>query len=113
MILVVLAALCLVTVPVTGGHLSRLGELRLRWLWLAPLALAVQVLIVTVAPSGDRSLHTAVHIGSYVLIGIFVCANLRVRVPGRSRPERCRTRSRSWRTEALCPRRRPRCGSPG
>ncbi len=78
MILIVLAALCLVTVPLTGGHLSRLGELRLRWLWLAPLALAAQVLIVTVAPNGDRSLHTAVHVGSYVLIGIFVCANLRV-----------------------------------
>ena len=54
------------------------AELRLRCLWLAPLALAVQVLIVTIAPDGNRSLHTAVHIGTYVLIGIFLCVNLRL-----------------------------------
>lgn len=78
MILVILAAVCLITVPLTGGHLGRLAELRLRCLWLAPLALAVQVLIVTIAPDGNRSLHTAVHIGTYVLIGIFLGVNLRL-----------------------------------
>lgn len=75
MILIVLAALCLLTVPLSGGHLGRLGELRLRWLWTAPLALGLQVLIVTIAPGGDRTLHAAVHVGTYVLIGVFLWAN--------------------------------------
>ena len=39
MILFGLAALCLISVPLTGGKLSRLAKLQLRWLWTAPLAL--------------------------------------------------------------------------
>jgi hypothetical protein len=75
MILVVIAALCVITVPLTGGSIGQLGKLRLRWLWLAPVALAVQVLIVTIAPGGSHSLHAAVHIGTYVLLGVFLVAN--------------------------------------
>jgi hypothetical protein len=74
-ILIVLALLCVVTVPLTGGSLSRLGDLRLRWLWAAPAALAVQVVIVTIAPGGSETLHAATHIGTYVLIGVFLWAN--------------------------------------
>ena len=75
MILIVLAALCALTVPLTGGRLGRLAELRLRWLWLAPLALGIQVLIVTIAPGGNATLHAAAHITTYVLIGVFLWAN--------------------------------------
>lgn len=75
MILIVLAALCVITVPLTGGSLGRLGELHLRWLWLAPVALAVQVVIVTIAPGGNMTLHAASHIGTYLLIGLFVWVN--------------------------------------
>ena len=77
MILVLLAGLCLVSVPLSGGSLRRLGELRLRLTWTAPLALALQVLIVTVAPDGHRPLHVAAHIASYALIALFLFANLR------------------------------------
>ena len=77
MILVLLAGLCLVSVPLTGGSLRRLGELRFRLAWTAPLALALQVLIVTIAPGGHRPLHIAVHIASYSLIALFLFANLR------------------------------------
>jgi hypothetical protein len=76
MILVILAAICLITVPLTGGRLGRLADLKLRCLWVAPLALALQVVIVTVAPDGHHSLHTTVHILTYVLIGVFLVANL-------------------------------------
>ena len=34
MILIVAAALCALSVPLTGGSLGRLAELRLRGLWL-------------------------------------------------------------------------------
>ena len=80
MILVVLAALCLASVPLAGGSLRRLGELRLHLAWAAPVALALQVLIVTIAPDGHRPLHIAAHIASYALIAAFLCAN--VRQPG-------------------------------
>jgi hypothetical protein len=78
MILIVLAILCLITVPLTGGRLRRLSELRLRGVWTAPLALALQVLIITVAPNGHPQLHVAVHIATYVMIGAFLAANRRV-----------------------------------
>ncbi len=78
MILIVIAALCLISVPLSGGHLRRLSELRLRGVWTAPLALALQVLITTVAPGGNRLLHIAIHIATYVMIGLFLLANRRI-----------------------------------
>jgi Family of unknown function (DUF5317) len=78
MILIVIAALCAISVPLTGGRLGRLSELRLRGVWTAPLALALQVLIITVAPSGHPRLHIAVHIATYVMVGAFLAANRRV-----------------------------------
>lgn len=77
MILVVLAGLCVITVPLTGGRLRRLAELRLRWLWMAPAALALQVLIVTIAPGGNAAAHAVIHVGTYLLIGVFLWANRR------------------------------------
>jgi hypothetical protein len=77
-ILILLAVLCLVSVPLTGGSVRRLGDLHFRLTWTAPVALALQVLIVTIAPDGHRSLHVAIHIASYVLIAAFLCANLRL-----------------------------------
>lgn len=78
MILIVLAALCLATVPLSGGSLARLGELPLRRPWAAPLALAVQVLIVTIAPGGNHAVHALAHIGTYLLLGLFLWANRRI-----------------------------------
>jgi hypothetical protein len=74
-ILIVLAALCLLTVPLTGGRLGRLTDLRLRAIWISPLALALQLMVTTVAPGGNRSWHVAIHIATYGLIGIFLWAN--------------------------------------
>jgi hypothetical protein len=79
-ILIVLAVLCLVTVPLFGGRLLRLAQLRVRALWLGPLALALQVVIVTIAPGGSPTLHAAIHVLTYVLIGIFLALN--IRIPG-------------------------------
>jgi hypothetical protein len=72
-------ALCLLTVPLTGGKLMRLGDLRLRVPGLAVGGIAVQVLIVTVAP-GDAlaGLHAPLHVLSYGLLGAFGWVNRRV-----------------------------------
>jgi hypothetical protein len=74
-ILIIIAALCVISVPLADGSLARLSGLRLRGLWVAPVALALQVLITTIAPDGHRTLHVAVHIATYGLIGIFLLAN--------------------------------------
>jgi fermentation-respiration switch protein FrsA (DUF1100 family) len=77
-ILIVLAGLCLLSVPLAGGRLHRITELRLRALWLGPLALAIQLTVTTVAPGGNHTLHAAIHIATYVMIGVFLWANRRL-----------------------------------
>lgn len=79
MILFLLAAACLISVPISGGRLSRLADLELRCAWAAPLALGLQVLIITVAPGGNSSMHAAAHLGTYGLGGLFLWANRHLR----------------------------------
>jgi hypothetical protein len=78
MILIVLAALALASVPLLGGDLRRFAHLELRWLWLAPLALAVQVLILNVLPGGSHAVHALVHVATYALLGAFIWVNRRL-----------------------------------
>lgn len=78
MILFVIAGLCLLTVPLAGGRIGRLADVRLHAIWLSPLALGLQLVIVTLAPGGNRPVHAAIHIATYVLIGAFLWANRRL-----------------------------------
>lgn len=78
MILVAAALACVASVPLTGGRLSRVAELRLRWLWAALAALALQVVLTTLAPSGSPVLHEVLHVASYVLAGGCIVANRRI-----------------------------------
>jgi hypothetical protein len=78
MILIVLAIVCLLTVPLTGGSLGELATLRLRWLWAAPSALIVQVIITEVIAGDNRSILEWAHIASYVLLVAFLWANRRI-----------------------------------
>src|SRR3954466_5886791 len=71
--------LLLVTVPVAGGRLSRLSEVQLRGLWLVAVAFAIQVLLVTVFPSGHPTLHRAAHIATYGLAAGCILRNLDLR----------------------------------
>ncbi|MGH2915341.1 MAG: DUF5317 domain-containing protein [Solirubrobacteraceae bacterium] len=75
MILIALALLCLASVPLTGGHLSRLASARVRGTWIPVLALALQVVIITIVPGGSPSAHRALHIATYAMIGLFLVAN--------------------------------------
>jgi hypothetical protein len=78
MVLIALALICVATVPLTGGNLARLADLRLRGLWIPLLALAVQVIITVVVPTGSMALHRGLHIATYVMIGLFLWANRRL-----------------------------------
>ena len=75
MILIALAGLCLLTVPLAGGDLRRLADLRLRGAGLPVAALAAQVIITVIAASGSPGLHRAVHLGTYAVLGAFLWFN--------------------------------------
>ncbi len=78
--LLVLAAIALVlTVPLAGGRLSRLADVRLRATWTVFLSVAIQVGITTVAAKGNHALHVALHLFSYVLAAWFLLANRHLR----------------------------------
>ncbi|MGH2894611.1 MAG: DUF5317 domain-containing protein [Solirubrobacteraceae bacterium] len=78
MILIILALVCLASVPLTGGRLSRLASIRVRGTWVPVVALAIQVLITTIVPDGHEELHKTIHIATYVLIGVFLWCNRRL-----------------------------------
>lgn len=78
MILIAAALACVASVPLSGGRLGRLIDLRLRWAWAALGALALQVVITTLAPGGSAGLHELLHVTSYLLAGAFIVANRRV-----------------------------------
>ncbi|MGZ6640622.1 MAG: DUF5317 family protein [Solirubrobacteraceae bacterium] len=78
MILVAAALACVLSVPLTGGRLGRLAELRIRWAWAAVAALGLQVAITTLAPGGSPALHVLLHVASYVLAGAFIVVNRRI-----------------------------------
>jgi hypothetical protein len=75
MLLVVLAVACLVSVPLRGGRLRRLGDIRLRAEWAALAALLVQVLVLGVFTWGATWWHAVAHVATYGLAAWFVWAN--------------------------------------
>lgn len=78
--MLVLAGLLLaaLSVPLAGGRLSALGDLRFRHTWLLAAGLGLQILVISVVPEGDPGLHRAAHVVSYALGGAFVVANRRI-----------------------------------
>jgi Family of unknown function (DUF5317) len=79
MLLVVAACLLLATVPLAGGRLSRLADIRLRAVWAILLAATLQVGITDVLPGGSHALHAVVHVLSYAFDAYFVFANRRLK----------------------------------
>ncbi len=77
MLLIVTAIALLVTVPLAGGKLGRLAEIRPRAVWAVLLAAAIQVAI-TQASGGSHALHAVLHVSSYALDAYFLFANRRL-----------------------------------
>jgi hypothetical protein len=80
MLLGVLFLIVVASVPLARGRLSALGDLRLRHPELACAGIVLQVVIVSLLPSGSQVLHEGVHLLSYALLG--ACAWANRRVPG-------------------------------
>jgi hypothetical protein len=71
----VVALLAIATVPLTGGRLGRLAEVRFRAPALAIGGLAAQVLIVSVLSDVPRGVAVVVHLASYAAVLAFVWCN--------------------------------------
>ena len=61
--------------PLARGRLGALADVRFRASWLALVAIAGQIVIVSLLPQGDGGLHHAVHLATYGLIAAFLWAN--------------------------------------
>ena len=59
--------------------MSRVGEVRIRWIGLAVVAFAIQVVLVTVVPDGDSTVHRILHLGTYALAAACLLRNLDLR----------------------------------
>ena len=68
----------LLTVPMFGGRLTALGDVRLKATWLALGALAMQILIINVIPQDAGTMHRVIHLSSYGVIAVFVIVNRHV-----------------------------------
>jgi predicted MFS family arabinose efflux permease len=77
-LLVAFVVLAVATVPIFGGRLGSLAELRFRHAWALLAALGLQILIVSVVPESGGAFHGIAHIVSYLLAGLFVVANRRL-----------------------------------
>lgn len=78
MILPVALVLVILSVPLTGGRLSRLSTVRLRGAWLIVGALGLQIAAVNIFHAMlPHAVLTAVHLLSYVLGIAGVLLNLR------------------------------------
>ena len=75
MLLVAAFLLSVLTVPLAGGRLSALADLRIAHAWLLGAALALQVAIVSLWPEGEPVLLALVHVASYLVIVVFLVTN--------------------------------------
>jgi hypothetical protein len=73
-----LAAAMLAVIVCAGGRLARLAQVRIRYSWLLWLALADQIVIISVIPDSHHTPLAVAHIASYVLAGICVVFNRRL-----------------------------------
>jgi hypothetical protein len=79
MLLVITALALVASVPLAGGRLSRLADVRPRAVWAVLLAALLQVGITDIVPGGSHFLHATIHVLSYVLDAYFVFANRRLK----------------------------------
>lgn len=80
MILPAVVLVLVLTVPLFGGRLGRLADLRIRSVWLVAVAIALQLLIVDfLAAILPDAVASGLHLVSYALVSWFVVANRHIR----------------------------------
>jgi hypothetical protein len=78
MLMALLAAVLVATVPLFGGRLRALAHVRITSFWLIGGALVLQVLAISVVPTWPRPLLIGAHLVSYAMAGSFVWLNRRI-----------------------------------
>lgn len=78
-LLVIFVVVATLTVPLAGGHLGRLLDVKLRALPILFGAFIVQVLVISVIPDASERVITTLHLLTYVAALAFVALNLRLR----------------------------------
>lgn len=74
MIIVVAALAAVLSVPLTGGSLARLGKIAFTHVWLVWIALGLQV-VITVVPGFPDALGRPVHVATFLLAAAFMWLN--------------------------------------
>lgn len=77
MLLVICFALCVASVPLTGGSLGALGSFAPRHVWAVFAAIGLQVGIISVFPGGG-GLYVGLHVASYALLVVFLIGNSKI-----------------------------------
>ena len=79
MIVTVCFLLVVASVPLLGGRLSRVGELRFNAVWTIGVALAIQVFVISLIEHAiPSSVAAGLHLLSYALGIVFIWANRRI-----------------------------------
>jgi hypothetical protein len=78
MIIALVYLAVLASVPLARGRITALADLPLKRPALAFAAIAIQVVVISLLPSGDHTIHTTLHLASYVLLGAFAWSNRRI-----------------------------------
>ncbi|HVM12539.1 MAG TPA: MFS transporter [Actinomycetota bacterium] len=75
MLLLGLLGLIIVSVPLAGGRLGRIADLRVRQPWVLAAALVAKFSVILLFPGSPGPIHAAVHVGAYVAGGWFLWVN--------------------------------------
>ena len=78
MLLLAVLFVCAASVPLAGGRLDRLADLRFRGVRVLVAALAVQILILAVLDGGNEVLLGAVYLATLCTAGLFIWSNRRI-----------------------------------
>ena len=78
MLLLAILFVCAASVPLAGGRLDRLADLRFRGVGVLVAALAVQILILAVLDGADEVLLGAVYLATLCTAGLFIWSNRRI-----------------------------------
>jgi hypothetical protein len=70
----------LLSVPLAGGDLLRVADVRFARTWAIVAALAGQVVVIEILPGADPAVLRTAHLATYALAAIFILSN--ARVPG-------------------------------
>jgi hypothetical protein len=70
----------LLSVPLAGGDLLRVADVRFARTWAIAAALAGQIVVIEILPGADPALLRTAHLATYGLAAIFILSN--ARVPG-------------------------------